>query len=72
MQAPPNLGNRYLSEFRDMYPGIAEANDLTLVPFLLEGVGGVADLNLADGIHPNAQGQQRVAETVWKVLKTEL
>lgn len=72
MQAPPNLGNRYLREFRDIYPEVAEANDLRLVPFLLEGVGGVADLNLADGIHPNAQGQQRVAETVWKVLKAEL
>ena len=72
MQAPPNLGGRYLTAFRDIYPQLAEANDLPLIPFLLQGVGGVADLNLADGIHPNAAGQRKVAETVWTVLRDEL
>jgi acyl-CoA thioesterase-1 len=72
MMAPPNLGNRYLTEFRSIYPELAEKNELPLIPFLLEGVGGEAELNLADGIHPNAAGQRRVAENVWEVLRGEL
>lgn len=72
MMAPPNLGNRYTNAFRRIYPEIAERNDLPLVPFLLEGVGGVAEYNLADGIHPNREGQRRLAENVWEVLEEEL
>ncbi|HEV2130521.1 MAG TPA: arylesterase [Longimicrobiaceae bacterium] len=72
MMAPPNLGNRYTDQFRRIYPDLARRNDVALVPFLLEGVGGVAELNLADGIHPNAEGQRRLAETVWTVLEPEL
>lgn len=72
MQAPPNLGNRYTGRFRTIFPELAERYDLPLVPFLLEGVGGVAELNLADGIHPNAEGQRRLAENVWGVLREEL
>ena len=72
MMAPPNLGNRYLTEFRTIYPELAAKNDVPLIPFLLEGVGGEAELNLADGIHPNAAGQRRVADNVWEVLRKEL
>ncbi len=72
MQAPPNLGNRYTDQFERIYPEIARRNDVPLVPFLLDGVGGVANLNLADGIHPNAEGQRRLAENVWRVLEPEL
>jgi acyl-CoA thioesterase I len=72
MMAPPNLGRDYATRFRRMYPEVAERNDLALVPFLLEDVGGVAALNLADGIHPNAQGQRILARTVWRVLEPEL
>lgn len=72
MMAPPNLGREYANRFRDMYPALATENDVTLVPFLLAGVGGVPELNQRDGIHPNAQGQAIVAENVWTVLEPEL
>ena len=72
MLAPPNLGRDYTGRFRDLYPRVAEQNDLPLVPFLLEGVGGVQELNLPDGVHPNAEGQALVAENVWEVLEPEL
>ncbi len=72
MLALPNLGADYVAEFRSIYPAVAEENQLPLVPFLLEGVGGVSDLNLPDGIHPNAEGHRRIAENVWEVLEPEL
>lgn len=69
MQAPPNLGERYTREFREMYPAIAKNKQVALLPFLLEGVGGDPKLNQADGIHPTAEGQKIVAANIWKVLK---
>ena len=68
MEAPPNLGARYTSAFRRIYPEIAKANDAVLLPFLLTGVGGVDSLNQADGIHPNPRGERIVSETVWRTL----
>jgi acyl-CoA thioesterase I len=72
MQAPPNLGAKYTTAFKNMYPELAKTNQTALIPFLLEGVGGIPELNLEDGIHPNVAGQKIVAETVWNVLKTVL
>lgn len=69
MQAPPNLGRRYTEEFSQMFVDLARANGAALVPFLLEGVGGHAELNQPDGIHPNERGHQIVANNVWKVLE---
>jgi acyl-CoA thioesterase-1 len=69
MQVPTNLGGEYTTAFRDLYPRLASANEATLIPFLLEGVGGVAELNLPDGIHPNVAGHRRVADNVWPVLE---
>lgn len=69
MQIPPNMGDEYTKRFRDIYPELARKNDLTLIPFLLEDVGGESDLNQPDGIHPNAKGHKIVAENVWEVLK---
>ena len=69
MQIPPNMGRNYTLQFKQIYPQLAEKNNMTLLPFLLEGVGGVASLNQADGIHPTAAGSKIVAENVWKVLK---
>ncbi|MFQ5825410.1 MAG: arylesterase, partial [bacterium] len=65
MMAPPNLGQDYTSQFRSIFPELAEKNDALLLPFLLEGVGGNPELNLPDGIHPTAQGHKIVAENVW-------
>ena len=69
MQIPPNMGQQYTSEFRSVYPDLAKKNDLTLIPFLLEGVGGDARLNQEDGIHPTEEGHKVVAENIWKVMK---
>ena len=69
MQMPSNMGPDYVKEFRQLFPGLAQANRSTLIPFLLEGVAGRADLNLPDRIHPTAEGQKIVAENVWKMLK---
>ncbi len=69
MQLPTNLGPEYTHQFAAIYPQLAEANHIALVPFLLDQVGGVPGLNQNDGMHPTAQGHQIVAETVWKVLQ---
>jgi acyl-CoA thioesterase-1 len=58
--------------FAKVFPDIARKNHTTLVPFLLEGVGGDVNLNQTDGIHPTAEGHKIVADNVWKVLKPEL
>ncbi len=72
MKAPPNLGADYTNAFEDIYIRLAERNDLPLIPFLLENVGGIKELNQADGIHPTAKGNQIMAETVWGVLEEVL
>ena len=72
MRAPPNLGSSYARRFEEVYSGLAKENHLRLVPFLLEGVAGRPSLNQADMIHPTAEGQQRMAETVWEVLEPVL
>lgn len=69
MQMPPNLGLEYAASFRQIFPELARANHAALVPFLLEGVGGHANLNQADQIHPTPTGQKIVAENVWRVLE---
>ena len=72
MQMPSNMGREFVEEFSAVFARVASENDATLVPFLLGGVGGVAELNQPDLIHPNADGQKRVADNVWKVLQTVL
>jgi acyl-CoA thioesterase-1 len=72
MQVPPNYGRAYSQQFRSLFPELAESNGAVLVPFLLEGVGGVSVLNQPDGVHPTAEGQRRIAETVWRVLEPVL
>jgi acyl-CoA thioesterase-1 len=72
MEAPPNLGTRYTSGFRAMFPDLARENGVTLLPFLLEGVAGERSLNQGDGIHPSAEGAQRVADNLWPALERAL
>lgn len=69
MEAPPNLGEEYTREFRQVFRDLARTYRVAFVPFLLEGVAGDPALNQADGIHPNAAGARRVAENVWRVLE---
>src|SRR5690606_362093 len=56
MQIPPNMGKTYSEEFRSIFPELARDKNVTLIPFLLEGVAGEPDLNLPDGIHPTKEG----------------
>ena len=69
MEIPPNMGQAYTTEFRNIYTELAAKNNMTLIPFLLEGVGGEPELNQADGIHPTAEGHLIVADNVWKQLE---
>jgi acyl-CoA thioesterase-1 len=72
MTAPPNMGPEYVNEFTQMYPNLAKKYSAGLVPFLLEDVAGIPELNLEDQKHPNAEGQKIVAENVWAVLEEYL
>ncbi|MFO7848080.1 MAG: arylesterase [Balneolaceae bacterium] len=69
MEAPPNLGEGYTSRFRQVFRDIADEFDVIFMPFLLEDVAGIDELNQADGIHPTAEGQQIIAENVWEYLE---
>jgi acyl-CoA thioesterase-1 len=72
MELPPNYGEGYTAEFRQVYRDLADRHGLPLLPFLLEGVGGVAELNQADAIHPNAEGHRRIAAHVYPFLRDQL
>lgn len=72
MEAPPNMGVKYTSGFRAMFPALARKHGIRLVPFLLEGVAGDIDLNQGDGIHPNAAGERIVAANMFKALRPEI
>ena len=71
MQMPENFGKEFVAQFHAVFPKVSKDKQITLVPYLLDGVGGDARLNQPDRIHPTAEGQQRVAENVWKVLKMQ-
>jgi acyl-CoA thioesterase-1 len=68
MESPPNLGERYTTAFRSMFPAVAKEEGITLVPFLLDRVAGVPAMNQGDGIHPNEAGSKLVADNVFRAL----
>lgn len=68
MEVPPNYGAAYTSAFRSVFPDLAAKHHAALIPFFLEGVGGIAELNQDDGIHPTPRGYDVVVENVWKAL----
>lgn len=72
METPPNMGVVFTTAFRQIFPPVAEKWDATLIPFLLEGVGGEPEFNLPDGIHPNPEGHRIIAEKVWTYLEPVL
>ena len=72
MQMPDNMGAEFTEKFKGLFAKVATEKKAALVPFLLEGVGGVESLNQQDRIHPTEEGQAKVAENVWKVLKDQL
>jgi acyl-CoA thioesterase-1 len=69
MLIPPNYGQRYAQEFRDMFTTLATGQSIALVPFLLDKVALNPEFMQDDGIHPNAKGQPRMLENVWPKLK---
>jgi len=69
IKIPPNYGNKYRSRFEQVFVDVAERNDVALLPFLLDGVGGIDNLMQADRIHPNQQAQPLIADNVWAFLK---
>jgi acyl-CoA thioesterase I len=68
MEAPPNLGQKYTRAFHDVFLTVAAEEGVTLVPFFLDGVAGVPELNQPDGIHPTEEGARRAARNMWKTL----
>jgi acyl-CoA thioesterase-1 len=69
MQMPTNMGEAYQQAFRRIFPEVAQKKRCKLIPFLLEGIGGDAEYNQPDLIHPTAEGQRLIADTVWLSLK---
>ncbi len=69
MEAPPNYGRDYIVSFHKVFPALAEKYHVAFVPFLLQNVAGLVELNQADGIHPTPAGARIVADNVWAVLK---
>jgi len=69
MMVPPNMGQEYASEFESLYPQLAEKNKALLIPFLLQDVAGIAELNQPDGIHPNTQGHKIIADNLYPYFK---
>jgi acyl-CoA thioesterase I len=72
MEAPPNFGAEYTGAFRDAFRDLATQHEVVFVPFLLDRVAGQSRLNQGDGIHPNAQGAEILADTVWAALQPML
>lgn len=68
MLLPPNYGEEYRNQFSDMYKELSKEKNISLIPFLLEGVAGEPSLNLEDAIHPNEKGHERIAKNVYKHL----
>lgn len=72
MEAPPNYGAAYTSEFRQVFRDVAREQQVAFIPFYLEGVAGNPQLNISDGIHPNPAGARIVEQTIWRALEPML
>jgi acyl-CoA thioesterase I len=70
MEAPPNYGEQYAASFRQVFHDLARENKVAFVPFLLEGVAGMPDLNQPDGVHPTSAGAARIADHLWPAVKS--
>lgn len=72
MMLPPNFGKAYGEDFAKAFKRVADKHSVPFMPFILDGVGGVTDLNLADGIHPNEKGHKIVADKVFNFIRKYL
>jgi len=68
MKIPPNYGQVYTKKFSEIFPELAKKHKVPLIPFLLEGVGGVPEMNLPDRIHPNPEGHKVISKTIYSTL----
>lgn len=69
IQLPPNYGQQYLDRFVAVYPAVAKAQEVALLPSIVVNTGGNPDLMQADGVHPNTKGQAIIMEDVWQKLQ---
>lgn len=69
MRIPPNYGPRYSDAFENTFVEVAEKHDIALLPFLLEGVGGVEGMMQDDGVHPTAAAQMLLLDNAWPVIR---
>lgn len=69
MEIPSFIPGAFAAQFRSIFRTLADRNDMVFVPFFLEGVAGLAHLNMKDGLHPSAEGYRVVADRVWPVIK---
>lgn len=72
METFPSMGQEFADEYRAIFPSAAEKTGATLLPFPLEGIAGVPDLNQPDGIHPTAEGTEKMAANIWTALRPHL
>ncbi|WFB64670.1 arylesterase [Sphingobacterium sp. WM] len=70
MMVPPSMGEKYFNDFAAIFPKLAKEQNMTLVPFLLDKVAGIQNLNQNDGVHPTKEGQEILANNVWQHLKS--
>jgi acyl-CoA thioesterase-1 len=69
MEAPPNYGAAYTSEFRQAFRDLAREHDVAFMPFFLDGVAGIRALNQRDEIHPNPEGAEIIERAIWQSLE---
>lgn len=69
MRIPPNYGPRYTEAFEQAFVTVAEEHDVPLLPFLLEGVGGVEEMMQNDGVHPTAAAQSLLLDNAWPIIR---
>lgn len=69
MKVPPNYGSEYTAAFEKMFTELAQEEKVSLMPFLLEGVGGEPTMNQEDGIHPNEKGHEVIAKNLFRHLE---
>lgn len=72
MRLPPNYGVRYTTAFANVFSSLAAEKQVPLVPFFLEGVGGVPEMMQPDGLHPAPQAQAKLLDNVWPTLEPML
>lgn len=72
MQIPPNYGHKYTQQFSRLYSTLAQQHQISLLPFLLQGVAGQPELIQPDGLHPNQKAQPKIMQNVWEHLSPML